>query len=127
MINNQFTRNIIKVFNKFIEKLLRKKLAKCIFDYMDITDCDELGYSDLQAIADNINHYLNDKLAPLFNNISSAEFNDSYGEFTIATIPIFQRYNDDKQFEITPYDLIDIINNDSQFQRFTVYLSDLIW
>ena len=127
MITNQFTRNIINVFNKFINKHFRKKLSKYLFNYLDDNDSDDLSYTDLNNIAEDMNSYLNDKLAPLFNNMTSNEFNDSYGSFEVCSIPLFQRYDDDKQFKLTCYDIIDIIDNDPQFNRFSIYLSELIW
>ena len=121
-----FAQNIIRSFSKLITKHLKKKFTKYILDYIEYNDCDELTYSNLTEIAEDINKYLNEKFADLFYNISSAEFNDSYGYFEVFGVPLFQRFDDEKQFNLTPYDIIRIFE-EPEFERFNDYLDDLIW
>ena len=126
MIQNKFTQNLIRSFSKLITKQLKKKLNKYVLDYIEYNDCDELTFKNLTEIAEDINKYLNDKFADLFINISSAEFNDSYGYFEVFGVPLFQRFDDEKQFNLTPYDIIRIFE-EPEFERFNDYLDELIW
>lgn len=121
-----FAQNLIRSFSKLITKQLKKKFTKYILDYIEYNDCDELTYSNLTEIAEEINKYLNDKFGDLFYNISSSEFNDSFGYFEVFGVPLFQSFDDEKQFNLTPYDIITIFEQ-PEFERFNDYLDDLIW
>ena len=121
-----FTQNLIRSFSKLITKQLKKKLNKYILDYIEFNDCDELTFKNLSEIAEEINNYLNEKFADLFNGISSAEFNDSFGYFEVFGVQLFQCFDDEKQFNLTPYDIITIFQQ-PEFERFNDYLDDIIW
>ena len=121
-----FAQNLIRSFSKLITKQLKKKFTKYILDYIEYNDCDELTYSNLTEIAEEINKYLNDKFGDLFYNISSSEFNDSFGYFEVFGVPLFQSFDDEKQFNLTPYDIITIFEQ-PEFERFNDNLDDLIW
>ena len=121
-----FTQNLIRSFSKLITKQLKKKFTKYILDYIEYNDCDELSFKNLTEIAEEINKYLNDKFADLFNGISLTEFNDSYGYFEVFGVQLFQCFDDEKQFNLTPYDIIRIFE-EPEFERFNDYLDDLIW
>ena len=115
MNQNKFTLNIIKVLNKMIKKKLTKKLREYIDDYIDYNDCDEIDLNDLTNIAIDINKYLNNKFGVLFDGLSSKEFNDNFGPFDFYGIPLFERFNDDKLFQLKEFDLIEILS-DSEFE-----------
>ena len=121
-----FAQNIIRSFSKLLTKQLKKKFNKYILDYIEYNDCDELTYTNLTEIAEEINKYLNEKFADLFYNISSSEFNDSFGYFEVFGVPLFQRFDDEKQFNLTPYDIITFFEQ-PEFERFNDYLDDLLW
>ena len=121
-----FAQNLIRSFSKLITKQLKKKFTKYILDYIEYNDCDELTYNNLTEIVEEINKYLNDKFGDLFYNISSSEFNDSFGYFEVFGVPLFQSFDDEKQFNLTPYDIITIFEQ-PEFERFNDYLDDLIW
>ena len=125
-MTNKFTLNLIRSFSKLITKQLKKKFTKYILDYIEYNDCDELSFKNLTEIAEEINKYLNEKFADLFNGISSAEFNDSFGYFEVFGVQLFQCFDDEKQFNLTPYDIIRIFE-EPEFERFNDYLDDLIW
>ena len=109
MIQNKFTQNIIKVFNKFITKKLTQKLHSFFDLYFDYNDSDELSLKELNEILKWINEYLNNKFESLFNGLSSAEFNDNYGEFKFYGVKLFEKYDDDKGFVLDINDITEIL------------------
>ena len=109
MFQNKFTQNIIKALNKFITKKLTQKLYSFFDLYFEYNHTDEISLNELNGILKWFNHYLNDKFESLFEGLSSAEFNDNYGEFKFYGVKLFEKYDDDKGFVLDINDITEIL------------------
>ena len=113
--NKVFIQNIINLLKKFIKKKLTNKLHEFFDEYIDYNDCDIIDIFDLTNIVNDINKYLNNKFEPLFDGISSKEFNDNFGSFDFYGIDLFEKFDDSIGFNLKEFDLIEILN-DSEFE-----------
>ena len=115
MNNSKAIQNILNLLKKFIKKKLTNKLHEFFDEYIDYNDCDIIDIFDLTNIVNDINKYLNSKFEPLFDGISSKEFNDNFGSFDFYGIDLFEKFDNDKGFNLKEFDLIEILN-DSEFE-----------